>query len=119
MRTSKPEPGHGPCLWPPLVLLAVGGGAGAAASRPVTWAEIAAQPAPPPGERIAYGADPLEFGELRLPAGGDVRLRPVPAAGHFDLIAPLAPAWQAVRAQVHALAGPTRPGAGERLKGGG
>lgn len=36
---------------------------------PVTWAEIAAQSMPEPAERIAYGPDPLQFGELRLPAG--------------------------------------------------
>lgn len=36
---------------------------------PVTWQQIADQPVPPAGERIAYGADPQQFGELRLPSG--------------------------------------------------
>jgi acetyl esterase/lipase len=36
---------------------------------PVTWQQIADQSAPPAGERIAYGADPQQFGELRIPAG--------------------------------------------------
>lgn len=35
----------------------------------VTWADIAALPLPPPGRRVAYGDDPEQFGELRLPAG--------------------------------------------------
>jgi len=55
-------------IWPPLVLL-VAGGASAEPPAPVTWAQIAAQPAPPPGERIAYGSDSLQFGELRVPEG--------------------------------------------------
>lgn len=36
---------------------------------PVTWAQLSARPAPPAGERISYGADPAQFGELRLPNG--------------------------------------------------
>lgn len=36
---------------------------------PVSWQEIADQPAPAAGQRIAYGADPLQFGELRVPDG--------------------------------------------------
>lgn len=55
-------------LWPPLAIL-VAGGAGADAPPPVTWAQITAQPGPPPGERIAYGPDSLQFGELLLPPG--------------------------------------------------
>lgn len=35
----------------------------------VTWAEIAALPAPAAGIRIAYGPDSLQFGELRVPDG--------------------------------------------------
>ena len=31
--------------------------------------ELIKQPAPPPNARIAYGKDPLQFGELRLPEG--------------------------------------------------
>src|SRR5215510_2164187 len=30
--------------------------------------ELATAPVPPGARRIAYGADPLQFGELRLPA---------------------------------------------------
>jgi acetyl esterase/lipase len=36
---------------------------------PVEWAEIAAQPRPPAGHRIAYAEGPHRFGELRLPTG--------------------------------------------------
>ncbi|MEW5927898.1 MAG: alpha/beta hydrolase [Gemmatimonadota bacterium] len=39
------------------------------AREPVTWDRIAAQPAPPAGERVAYGGAPQQFGELRLPDG--------------------------------------------------
>ncbi len=39
------------------------------AREPVTWSEIAGQPAPPAGERVAYGSGPQQFGELRLPEG--------------------------------------------------
>jgi len=35
----------------------------------VAWSDIADLPLPPPGRRIAYGSDPEQFGELRLPAG--------------------------------------------------
>src|SRR5215470_5496557 len=31
--------------------------------------DILQLPPQPPGERIAYGSDPLQFGELRLPEG--------------------------------------------------
>ncbi|NGX17702.1 alpha/beta hydrolase [Wenzhouxiangella sp. XN24] len=34
----------------------------------VSWSDITAQPLPPPGRRIAYGSDPEQFGELRLPS---------------------------------------------------
>ena len=43
--------------------------AGPDAARPITFAQLAALPAPPADERIAYGPRPLQFGELRLPAG--------------------------------------------------
>ena len=39
------------------------------AYRPLTFAEIAALPTTPADHRIAYGADSLQFGELRLPRG--------------------------------------------------
>ncbi len=35
----------------------------------MSWGEITALALPPPDHRIAYGEDPLQFGELRLPAG--------------------------------------------------
>lgn len=35
----------------------------------LTWSDIAALPQPPADQRIQYGADPLQFGELRLPGG--------------------------------------------------
>jgi acetyl esterase/lipase len=37
--------------------------------RPVTWEELSNLPAPPADHRIAYGSDPLNFGDLRLPGG--------------------------------------------------
>lgn len=37
--------------------------------RPIPFDEVAALPAPPADHRIAYGDDPLQFGELRLPRG--------------------------------------------------
>ena len=36
---------------------------------PVEWSEIARATVAPPDERIAYGPDSLQFGELRLPEG--------------------------------------------------
>jgi len=35
----------------------------------LTFTQLAALPAPPPDHRIAYGAGPLQFGNLRLPKG--------------------------------------------------
>lgn len=37
--------------------------------QPVSWGQIEALPIPAPDHRIAYGGHPLQFGELRLPAG--------------------------------------------------
>jgi acetyl esterase/lipase len=39
------------------------------ADRLMTSADLASFDHPPPDERIAYGADPLQFGDLRLPDG--------------------------------------------------
>jgi acetyl esterase/lipase len=36
----------------------------------MTWAQLQNLPLPPPGGRIAYGSDPQQFGELRLPKQG-------------------------------------------------
>jgi acetyl esterase/lipase len=43
----------------------------AAPERPATvrWGDITALPVPPPDYRVSYGPHPLQFGELRLPAG--------------------------------------------------
>ncbi|MDB5972358.1 MAG: Acetyl esterase/lipase [Hydrocarboniphaga sp.] len=35
----------------------------------LTWTELSQRPLPPAGERIAYGRDASQFGELRMPAG--------------------------------------------------
>ena len=51
-----------------LLLLAVAPAGLAAVGPGVPFDAVAALPAPPPGLREAYGADPLHFGELRLPA---------------------------------------------------
>ncbi len=40
-----------------------------AASSPLSWSELSRLPLPSAGERIAYGAGPQQFGELRLPKG--------------------------------------------------
>ena len=40
-----------------------------AAAQPVSWSQVEALPLPVADRRIAYGAHPLQFGELRLPAG--------------------------------------------------
>lgn len=37
--------------------------------KPMTWAQLLSMPLPPPGTRINYGEGPLQFGELRVPAG--------------------------------------------------
>ncbi len=39
------------------------------AAKTLSWSELSQMPLPPPGERIAYGAGPQQFGELRLPKG--------------------------------------------------
>jgi len=45
-------------------------GAAIAAEKPtLSWGDIAKRPLPPAGTRIAYGAGPQQFGELRLPEG--------------------------------------------------
>jgi len=36
---------------------------------PATWNDVVALPAPSAGHRVAYGSDPKQFGDLRLPAG--------------------------------------------------
>lgn len=79
-------------IWPPIAVLVAGG----CADPPppvVTWAEIVAQPAPPPGERVAYGPDSNQYGELRLPGG----------AGPFALIVVIhGGCWQSAYGVDHA-----------------
>lgn len=38
-------------------------------SQPLTWAALSARPLPAPGQRLAYGRSPQQFGVLRQPAG--------------------------------------------------
>jgi acetyl esterase/lipase len=52
-----------------LAALAVATVARAEAPKLLTYQDILATPHAAPGERIAYGADPLQFGELWLPKG--------------------------------------------------
>ena len=40
-----------------------------ATATPLAWSVLSAMPQPPPGQRLAYGPAPQQFGELRLPAG--------------------------------------------------
>lgn len=47
--------------------LAAGLAMAAAQAAPLSWSGLQALPLPPPGQRIAYGAGPQQFGELRLP----------------------------------------------------
>ncbi len=58
-----------PALLAAAIMTASCAHAPAPAREPVTWDEVAGQAAPPPGERIAYGSGPQQFGELRLPDG--------------------------------------------------
>ncbi|MGH8030538.1 MAG: alpha/beta hydrolase family protein [Arenimonas sp.] len=55
------------------VVLALGTGACSTApvqtTRPATWDDVQALPAASVGERIAYGPDAKQFGDLRVPAG--------------------------------------------------
>ncbi len=39
------------------------------APKPMTWQDLMQLPTPPAGQRISYGPDSLQFGELRLPQG--------------------------------------------------
>ncbi len=43
--------------------------AGSGDRRQIDFSELEEAPLPPPGEHIAYGPEPLQFGELRLPEG--------------------------------------------------
>jgi len=52
-----------------LLAVALAMSTAAAVAQPITWKEVAAIPPPPAGEKIAYGAVPQQFGELRLPSG--------------------------------------------------
>lgn len=38
-------------------------------AKTLTWSELSAMPLPKPGERISYGNEPQQFGELRMPKG--------------------------------------------------
>lgn len=48
------------------------------AAKPISWSEVQALPLPAVGERLAYGDDPEQFGELRLPAGTNPKSTPLP-----------------------------------------
>lgn len=50
-----------------LILVCIAFTAHAEPSRPTTFAELGARPQPKSDVRIAYGTDPLQFGELWLP----------------------------------------------------
>ena len=49
------------------------------AAKPITWSEVQALPLPAAGQRLAYGDDPEQFGELRLPAKASANSRSLPA----------------------------------------
>jgi acetyl esterase/lipase len=55
-------------LWSLALLMPADGAA--QPPRPLTFAEVAALPAPAADHRVPYGAGPLQFGELRLPRTG-------------------------------------------------
>ena len=44
-------------------------GARASAAKLLDWPDLLARPMPAPTEKIAYGPDPMQFGELWLPDG--------------------------------------------------
>ena len=52
-----------------MVLALLLGAALAQPARILTSADLASFESPEPDERVAYGDDPLQFGELRLPEG--------------------------------------------------
>ncbi len=70
-------------------------------------------PVPAVPIRLVHGAvDPIvpvahstDYAALGRAAGRDVQVALVPGAGHFDLIAPFAPAWRTVEGAVLALLG--------------
>ena len=51
-----------------LALAALSVAPSSARAAPLSWGEVQALSLPAAGQRIAYGDDPLQFGELRLPA---------------------------------------------------
>lgn len=51
---------------------------------------------------VHWGPNEVMAREARA-AGDDVELLPLPGAGHFELVDPLAPEWAVVRGKVHAL----------------
>ena len=51
------------------MLLALAGCATPAPVKQLAWGEIAARPVPPVAAKVFYGREPLQYGELRLPAG--------------------------------------------------
>jgi acetyl esterase/lipase len=51
------------------IALVVGACWSARPGQTLSWQDITALPRPPADERIRYGPDPLQFGELRLPPG--------------------------------------------------
>ncbi len=60
------------CLLILLSLLAFNTACGESSPTPaktLSWSALSAMPLPAPGERIAYGDGPQQFGELRLPKG--------------------------------------------------
>lgn len=92
---------------------------GTAAQVPERYADASPTSMLPLGvpQRLLHGAlDPivpaaqgLAFTAEARRRGDDSRMRIIPGAGHFDLIAPFAPAWRDVVDAVHALLGsPTR-----------
>ncbi len=56
-------------FWLAGVLVACGGAVPIPARNGIPYDELTAGPIPPPGERISYGSDSLQFGEIRLPSG--------------------------------------------------
>ena len=83
----------------------------------LTVQDILQPPFPKAGHRIAYGADPLQFGgrsgylvcryeAAARKAGDDVSLSVIDDAGHFELISPQTSAWPVVRKAVMSLVEP-------------
>jgi hypothetical protein len=81
---------RGPRFAVAALLIAALGGVSLAAQR-LSPRDVDVLPSKPADARVAYGEDPLQFGDLRLPGS------------HFEIIAPTSDAFAVVRERILAL----------------